>query len=397
MKLFSATLFKKLVWVNACGLVVVSLMCCTDRGEQVDISNILIDLDRVDSKEVIDDLIGRMEIKLIPFETNDSSLLSAGLLRLSMNDNAIFIGDQNAVFRFDRDGGYVSKFKRAGQGPEEYLRINGVSVQNEVISIIDYSSIVKYDLQGNFLKRHSFPEGNPFDITGMNDGRIYVKDNYLNEFMLYEFDEGGTIIGKYFRPDSMLHQMDLSQRPFFAMGKLGNGVFLTNYLDYGVYHVEDGNTNLLCRFNFGKYNVPDDIVTATTPKAAAKRMEMYRLGPHIMGMNNVTLNNEWITFRIGTMDMSYMLFYNRKDNRYFSSKSMEFPFSDLIGKYFRCLYVTEQGELCSILSHYDLKEMALTLSMQDSDYKTNYPFLKDIDIDAMDDDANPWLVQLKMK
>ena len=74
------------------------------------------------------------KIDIVPLETTEHSLLST-IVDVFITDKEIFIWDlKNGIFRFSRDGTFLNKIGKRGQGPGEYLYVNQM--------IIDYDKVL---------------------------------------------------------------------------------------------------------------------------------------------------------------------------------------------------------------------------------------------------------------
>jgi len=95
-------------------------------------------------------------ISYIPLETSDESMM-VRVSEIIIKDKFIYAVDmeQKVVFIFDKKGKFVSKLARRGEGPDEYLWMQQVLVDDEesYIEIFDYRGanlrIVKYAIQTN--------------------------------------------------------------------------------------------------------------------------------------------------------------------------------------------------------------------------------------------------------
>lgn len=99
------------------------------------------------------------KIDIVPLETTGQSLLST-IVDVFITDEDIFIQDfKNGVFRFSRDGTFLNKIGKHGQGPGEYLYVDQLIIDHDKVLISEVgkeSSATRrihiYDFEGQFLQ-----------------------------------------------------------------------------------------------------------------------------------------------------------------------------------------------------------------------------------------------------
>jgi hypothetical protein len=150
-------------------------------GRQSDIqSDDLITVDVTKSypkKELI--LQDFMDVEYIPLETADEFVCQGDILDIGKEyivvKNYIIDGD---IFLFDRNGKGLRKINRMGQGGEEYIYIDQVTLDEEngemFVKVAFQKKIIVYDLFGKFKR-----------ILPFNDGTSYNK--------IYNFDTSNLI------------------------------------------------------------------------------------------------------------------------------------------------------------------------------------------------------------
>ncbi len=119
------------------------------------------------------------EIDVVPLETTEESLFSS-IDDIIVSDSNIFIEDvRNGVLRFDRNGKFMNKIGKKGEGPEEYIMLKQIEYDelNKEIFLFTESGIKSYDLEGKF-KRHISSRRNSQFYGGRN-GRCYLFNNHF--------------------------------------------------------------------------------------------------------------------------------------------------------------------------------------------------------------------------
>lgn len=140
----------------------------------------------VKMSEVADD------IKYVPLETTDSSLIGMGA-KVQIENGRIYVRSRNSnsteVKVFDIDGKYLFTFNRTGRGPEEYSAMSQIEIDPvtggfivfDMIPFITNTSLSSwyfkmYDRDGNYLKN--------IDIPQIDAGRLeYVRRLNKNLFV----------------------------------------------------------------------------------------------------------------------------------------------------------------------------------------------------------------------
>ena len=140
----------------------------------------------VKMSEVADD------IKYVPLETTDSSLIGMGA-KVQIENGRIYVRSRNSnstdVKVFDIDGKYLFTFNRTGRGPEEYspmsrIEIDPVTGGFMVFDILAYVTnstnsawfYKEYDKDGNYIRIINVPQIDPGRLESVRrlDENIYV-------------------------------------------------------------------------------------------------------------------------------------------------------------------------------------------------------------------------------
>lgn len=105
------------------------------------------------------------DITYISIETNNDVLINNGINALShFSDKYIIIVNYKSYdcYIFDRNGKIINFFNHKGQGPNEYLNITGITVDEtkREIYIVDHpqkNRIMVYSFDGDFIRKLSLP------------------------------------------------------------------------------------------------------------------------------------------------------------------------------------------------------------------------------------------------
>ncbi len=136
------------------------------------------------------------DVKYIPLETTDESLIGAANL-LYMGNDTLIIRDvkQHKILLFDTEGKYLSSFQRIGNGAKEYTRMASTCVDADAreIYISDFyrpNRIAVFNYAGDFVR-----DFNVDSLILMSQIFDYDHDNLLvsNEKDMYKISFGEKV------------------------------------------------------------------------------------------------------------------------------------------------------------------------------------------------------------
>lgn len=178
-------------------------------------------------------------IHYIPLETTSDCLLS-NELQIYYASDFIFIGDQltNTFYRFDKDGKFLNRIGKKGEGSQEYpdALFFFVDEKEKVINLISpqTKALYQYNYTGLFLAKIQFSES-PWMITLLNNNYVFYNNRFnrikdtKNVQELFLANRKGEIIASL--PTTIKDkEMDmlLFEFPFFY--KYNNQLFYKNPL-----------------------------------------------------------------------------------------------------------------------------------------------------------------------
>lgn len=128
------------------------------------------------------------EITYIPLETNPSNVIHE-IRQIALTDSFVFVSDFQSLFQFDLNGKFLRQVGKQGRGPEEYIFIRDICVNEEKRLIIISSplnrKLLEYDFNGRFVKSISIQ---------VNFGDLIIRDS--NSLILHMPNVPSPVEGK---------------------------------------------------------------------------------------------------------------------------------------------------------------------------------------------------------
>ncbi|MBR3896198.1 MAG: 6-bladed beta-propeller [Bacteroidaceae bacterium] len=193
------------------------------------------------------------EITFVPLETADYCLLG-DITEVAVNDDLIAINSfGKLVLSFDKSGKYKFSLGSLGVGPNEYVSIDGISIQDGIVYLYDSSIgfLLSFNsTDGTFIKKDRLPQlytkayvcGEHIYATDYTKGFRLVSialDSLDNECELYK-DANDLIASYKFRE---------------KITRSENRLFFTDPLQGVVYELKNGMMQPFIRFDFGDYEL----------------------------------------------------------------------------------------------------------------------------------------------
>lgn len=170
------------------------LLLCACSGKVAQRQAIVIDL--MDAKDSIPYSVFVDSIETIPLETTDSCLIG-GIQDIVVTNDRFFVFDQKmqTIWAFDRQGRFINRIGKRGNGPGEYVRISQIEydTKKQMIVLLIWNRLVYYTPDGRYVKSEELP-------MGVNDFKL-LPDGGL---ILSKIGETGDDAGVYY-VDSTKH------------------------------------------------------------------------------------------------------------------------------------------------------------------------------------------------
>ncbi len=136
------------------------LLLCACSGKVTQQQAIVIDL--MDAQDSIPYSVFVDSIETIPLETTDSCLIGY-IQDIAATDDRFFILDQKqqTVWVFDRQGNFINRIGKRGNGPGEYVRISQIEYdkRKQMIVLLVWNRLMYYTPDGRYIKSEELPMG----------------------------------------------------------------------------------------------------------------------------------------------------------------------------------------------------------------------------------------------
>ena len=123
------------------------------------------------------------KVDTVYLETTDSCLID-GISSIKEMDGYYYITSEKnqALYKFRKDGRFISKIGTRGQGPGEYISLRQIELDhdNKWIYNLDYFGchMLVFDSNGNYLKSYDLPSEYDYNTFALRDDGIYYFSCY---------------------------------------------------------------------------------------------------------------------------------------------------------------------------------------------------------------------------
>lgn len=184
------------------------------------------------------------DISYIKLETNDDCLIG-NIHQILCSKDYIFVLDMfvaNAVFCFDKQGNFVRRIGKVGQGPGEYTRLCKMCLTSDQKQIVlyDWTRLHYYDLKGNHIKDVS-PGFYVNDIELINDDfiagfRESGVDDDSQRRMLAVYDKDFKLLYREF--PTFYNEVFHLNNGMHPLRGFGNEIYLKEPWTHSIYRIE---------------------------------------------------------------------------------------------------------------------------------------------------------------
>lgn len=211
------------------------------------------------------EIVDASDVQYIKLETADDALLSL-VGRVKVVEDQIFLSDVDYfeyVYQFDINGKFVNRIGKIGQGPGEYKKASGFTVDKNTVylPIMSCDYVYAYDRQGSYKRKI---DGTVFTRS------IGCQDNFLvlvrstvcynqDIFSFIIFDKNGKLIYRH-KPEV---DKDLVNKDRWSLSyqsppitQTNDRILLFEAVDNYLYSIKGQHHKPEYKVNMGKYQMP---------------------------------------------------------------------------------------------------------------------------------------------
>lgn len=238
-------------------LFVMCFTMCTSKPQGDNV--ISVDLDKPEKASLFDYF---SSIELIPLETSSDALI-VGITKMVIHQDNYYTFDpvQQILFVYDKEGNFLYKINKRGQGEGEYLSFGDFNINpySENLEILNpYGKVHVYDLRGNYIetKRVTYPDFSVVHTIAAVDSQTYVFESVFapKKIIYYNLDEE-KLLHTEFEED-----YDLGRFSFGAY-QYQSEWFYFRPIHPVVYKMGKDSLETAFQFDFGKYAIDGRTVT----------------------------------------------------------------------------------------------------------------------------------------
>jgi len=244
-------------------------------------------------------------LKYVALKTSDDILIKE-LTKIKYFNGIIYILDKGTqtLFAFDMNGELIWKIHNMGSGPKEYYQLVDFDIDEEnreLLLFSRYDKIQVYGLDGNFIEEWNIPLIGSSFATCENLIYIYTggRSNFINnengKYNLLFLHNKNILKGELPFKKELESAMIYNSPNSFC--KYDNETRFFMPFSNNIYSIKGDSISIKYRFDFGKYNLPDDYFNNHTTDDLAESRYAYGLNSYWENWKyccfNITLNKQY--------------------------------------------------------------------------------------------------------
>lgn len=221
-------------------------------------------------------------VEYVPLETRENCMIGKGLSRYFITDKFIFVETFDHILKFSRNGRFLKKIGKPGQGPGKIDIAAWTSlIPDENMICVQTSrprELLFFSFDGKLKKTLTFKQYNTFKPLAQN--RLIVYDdgrrgNNTNSFVLVnEKMDTISFVKNYIHFSIPKERRFSTVYPSFdPFCSSVNSLFIKSMYNDTVYHVAADKIEPVYSINLGKYRFPDSLIFALYDKDGGKFLE----------------------------------------------------------------------------------------------------------------------------
>jgi hypothetical protein len=272
--------------------------------------------------------------KIIPLETNDSSIID--FVHKVLIDDYLFIKGGGAVYKFDKDGKFISKIEKEIDGPNGFKNLTDVNLLTDQKRIWIYDSnkrkILQFDYDFNFEINYElgFPLfgierfrnnllGTPGYMMSINKPHSLLYFSGENLATGYTFEESYLPFNK--EKSKYLH---INRDDYFSGTDRGGFNFVNSFNDSIYFIDQDGVPEVEYFIDFEDKKVLEEDLTNKGYSTIVDVFSFINSSEKSFNVGNVYQTNNYLVYRFFNSGKPFVSVYNKKDGSLISGQKIKF-------------------------------------------------------------------------
>ncbi|MDR1259198.1 MAG: 6-bladed beta-propeller [Tannerellaceae bacterium] len=201
--------------------------------------------------------------KYISLETSQELLLD-NIQKIDHKDRFIYVSDRFAVYKFDEDGSLLSKIKKVGPGPDEYLSVSDFEVSEDgSVWILSRSNQTLYnytwegEMTGN-IKLNCWAA--KMLLVSPEEMWLYIgnemNENNQHQLKMINPQTGSLISSQLEIDEKQAKYLHINSENHFSRGLNSRDMYFFKVFDDNVYRLSQDSTVPALTVNINNKNIP---------------------------------------------------------------------------------------------------------------------------------------------
>jgi hypothetical protein len=201
--------------------------------------------------------------KYISLETNQELLLD-NIQKIDHKDRFIYVSDRFAVYKFDEDGNLLSKIKKVGPGPDEYLGVSDFEVGADwSVWILSRSNQTLYnytwegELTGSIKLNYRAVK---MLLVSPEEMWLYIgnemSENNRHQLKMINHQTGSLISCQLEIDEKKAKYLHINSENHFSRGLNSRDMYFFKAFDDNVYRLSEDSTVAALTVNINNRNIP---------------------------------------------------------------------------------------------------------------------------------------------
>lgn len=314
------------------------------------------------------------DVEILNLNSND--VIFGEISKIVRHGNRIYLMDNsqtNSVIIYDTDGNYINVIDKQGRGPEEYIQLFDMFVNQDdstldIISRID-KKMLKYDLDGKKLKCiEKLPKA--FGrFEKMKDGYVGYMNNYSEDkkrpFNIWTLSKSLKLMNSFCEINPTWESRDFKNGSVFSFYK--NSVYFIVPMDFNIYSINNDSISVPYAFDLGGIALPKELISAEQYDKFMQ--DINNRNNYIERIHYFQETNNFLVASVLYRGQILLCVYNKR-----TAKSILTKLDPYIGKYFhsfgKIVWIDEKA-IYTLIDASTIKQMAAGKNAN-NDFESQY-------------------------